>query len=462
MASSTHQQNFCLLRMAEDELQVYLDDKLEETGINDISNVEEIYPCAPMQEGIQLSKMVASSPDYNVVATISIDPVRDNDVVDRSLVRRSWQQVVDRHAILRTIFVESVEYGRFSDQIVLLQWTADIREAESLEDFTEVVEFSEHQPAHCLTIAQTNNGGVHCRLEIDHTLTDGISVGIVMRDLARAYIGDLPRTPSPSYSKYIAFLQNGGEDIHLQYWIERLSGAQPCLFPTIESFLGDDAHDAQLAIPVTGLRTSVLHAFCNKLNVTLFNLVQAAWALVLQSYTGMDDVCFGYVIAGRDLPIERVEGIMGPLINTLICRARIGTGNSQSVSGLVQDMKRQSRENLEHQTTSLGSIYGALQLKTRRLFNTAVMFRPLHMDKITNDTVSLSLVGRKSYSEFDITVSLERSDKVEISLQYSPQTITKESVIAIAYSLSQTLTLMPKSAKLPSIKPTPLQHRILI
>lgn len=81
--------------MAEDELQVYLDDKLEEMGINDISNVEEMYPCALMQEGIQLSRMIDSSPDYNVVATISIDPVRDNYVVDRSLIRRSWQQAVD-------------------------------------------------------------------------------------------------------------------------------------------------------------------------------------------------------------------------------------------------------------------------------------------------------------------------------------------------------------------------------
>lgn len=391
--------------MEEDELQDYLQDKLEEVGINDVSEVEEIYPCAPIQEGIQLSKMDPSASDYNVVATIFIDPVRDNDAVEPSLVRRSWQQVVDRHPILRTILVESVEYGRFSDQIVLAQWTADIREAETLDACPQVLEFAENQPAHRLTLVPRGQGSVQCRLEIDHTLTDGISVAIVMRDLARAYVGELPSMSSspPRYSEYIAFLQGEDEDVHLRYWTQRLFGAQPCLFPTTQTLLSggheEAAENVQLAVPVPNLRSSVLHAYCLKLNVTLFNLVQAAWALVLRSYTGMDDVCFGYVTAGRDLPIAQVEDIMGPLINTLICRAQIGTGTAQSVSGLVQAMQRQFLDSAEHQTTSLGSIYDAFEMKRRRLFNTAVMFRPLHLDTIGNDTVSLSLIGRKSYSE---------------------------------------------------------------
>lgn len=395
--------------MEEDELQDYLDDKLEEAGMVDIDDVEEICPCAPMQEGIQLSKMDPSAPDYNVVATMSIDPVQDNDTVDLSLVGRCWQRVVDRHPILRTILVESVEYGRLSDQIVLSQWEADIREGESLEECPNLLEFPENQPAHRLTLAREGKESILCRLEIDHTLTDGISVAIIMRDLASAYIGQLPSTPAPRYSDYIAFLQDKDQDAHLRYWTRLLSGAQPCLFPTAQTPLGSDAgNDQQLAVPVPNLRSSLLHAFCLKHNVTLFNLVQAAWALVLRRYTGMDDVCFGYVTAGRDLPIAQVEDIMGPFINTLVCRARIGSDDSQSVSGLVQAMQGQFLESAEHQTTSLGDIYDALQMRRSRLFNTAVMFRPLHLDVIGNDTVSLSLIGRKSYSEVSLITASGR------------------------------------------------------
>ncbi|KAI7774495.1 hypothetical protein LA080_008302 [Diaporthe eres] len=450
MAPLTSQRKFYLLRMEEDELQEYLDEKLEEVGIVDIADVEEIYPCTHLQEGIQLSKMNPSAPDYNVVATISIDPVRDNDAVDPSLVRRSWQRVVDRHPILRTILVESVEYGRLSDQIVLSRWAADIREAESLDECLGLLEFSEHQPAHRLILVPGGKGSILCRLEIDHTLTDGVSVAIIMRDLASAYVGELPSRPPPRYSDYIAFLQDEDQEAHLRYWIGLLSGAQPCLFPTTQSPLGGEAdNNQQLAVPVPNLRSSLLHAFCLKHNVTLFNIVQAAWALVLRRHTGMDDVCFGYVTAGRDLPIRQAEDTMGPFINTLVCRAQMGSGgHSQSVSGLVRAMQGQFLESAEHQTTSLGNIYDALEMKRCRLFNTAVMFRPLHLDVIGNDTVSLSLVGRKSYSEFDITASLERSDKVEISLHYSPQAISTEGITTVASSLSQILSMMPKSATL--------------
>ncbi|KAG8157416.1 hypothetical protein KVR01_012800 [Diaporthe batatas] len=452
MAPLTTHRNFYLLRMDEEEFQEYLDEKLEEVGIVDISDVEEICPSAPMQEGIQLSKMDPSAPDYNVVATICIHPVRDNDAVDPSLVRRCWQQVVDRHPILRSILVESVEYGRFSDQIVLSQWSADIREGESLGDFPELLEFPENQPAHRLTLVPRDKGSILCRLEIDHTLTDGISVAIIMRDMASAYVGELPPTPAPRYSDYIAFLQEDDQDAHLTYWTRLLSDAQPCLFPTAQTPLGSDAeNNQQLAVPVPNLRSSLLHAFCLRNNITLFNLVQAAWALVLRKYTGMDDVCFGYVTAGRDLPIPQVEDTMGPFINTLVCRAQLGSGHSQSVSGLVQTMRGQFLESAEHQTTPLQNIYDALGMRRSRLFNTAVMFRPLHLDVIGNDTVSLSLVGRKSYSEFDITASLERSDKVEISLHYSPQTISKDSITEVASSLSQILSVMPKSATLSKI-----------
>ncbi|POS69557.1 hypothetical protein DHEL01_v212048 [Diaporthe helianthi] len=236
--------------MEEEELHEYLDNKTEEKGIIDIADVEKICPCAPTQEGIQLSKMCASAPDYNVLATISIHPVRDNDAVNLRLILRSWQQVVDRHHILGTTLVESVEYGCFSDQIILSQWTADSRQAESLKDSPEVLKFLEHKPAHRLTLARGGKGSVFCRLEIDHTFTDGISVAIIMCDLASANVDDLPSTPPPRYSEYIAFLQDGGGDAHLRYWTQLLSGARPCLFLTAETPLGsDENYIPQRAVP---------------------------------------------------------------------------------------------------------------------------------------------------------------------------------------------------------------------
>lgn len=396
MMATLARPRFSLLGMEGDELEDLLDEKLEETNIDSVSEVEDIYPASPIQEAIQLSKMSLSGPDYNVVATILIQPVQESVTVDVELVRQSWRKVVDRHPILRTILSESLDYDRFCDQIVLSRYIPDIRDSPSLDECSDMVEFSDNRPANCL-ILTTCGRDVLCRLHIDHTLTDGVSVAIAMRDLANAYAGIFPTSPKASYSNYIAFLQNEDKETHLSYWKKRLEGAQPCLFPGSPSASLGHASSTQVTTLVPGIRSSLLVAFCRKLNITMFSLVQTAWALVLRTYTGMDDVSFGYVTAGRDLPITHVNEIMGPLINTLICRTRVS--DAKTMSGVLKDMQKHFLESLDHQTTSLGSIYEALETNTRQLFNTAVIFRPLHLDTIKNDAVSLTLVGRKSYTE---------------------------------------------------------------
>lgn len=46
-------------------------------------------------------------------------------------------------------------------------------------------------------------------------------------------------------------------------------------------------------------------------------LVQSAWMLLLQRYTGQDTVCFGATVAGRPADLPGVEEQIGLFINTL-------------------------------------------------------------------------------------------------------------------------------------------------
>jgi len=58
-------------------------------------------------------------------------------------------------------------------------------------------------------------------------------------------------------------------------------------------------------------------------SVTLSAILQAAWALLLSSYTGSHDVVFGTVVSGRSVPFPGVGGIVGPFLNVLPMRVRI-------------------------------------------------------------------------------------------------------------------------------------------
>lgn len=50
----------------------------------------------------------------------------------------------------------------------------------------------------------------------------------------------------------------------------------------------------------------------------IFNVLQTAWSLVAHSYADNATVCYGYLVSGRDIPIDRVQDAIGPYINMLV------------------------------------------------------------------------------------------------------------------------------------------------
>lgn len=61
-----------------------------------------------------------------------------------------------------------------------------------------------------------------------------------------------------------------------------------------------------------------LRELSETLGVTVANIFQLAWALVLSRYVGSMDVLFGYVVSGRDVLLDRTHEMFGLLINIMI------------------------------------------------------------------------------------------------------------------------------------------------
>jgi len=98
--------------------------------------------------------------------------------------------------------------------------------------------------------------------------------------------------------------------------------------------------------------------------------MQAAWALCLRKYTNWDEVCFGYLVSGRDLPIDGIQGTVGPFINMLVCRVKFD--QTVSLEDVIQKVQEDYLRGLEHQHTSLAQVQHELDLSGPGLFNCAV------------------------------------------------------------------------------------------
>jgi hypothetical protein len=199
--------DFPLLPLTYDGLDKLLHERLPQSGLGPVaSSIEDIYPCSPMQQDLLLSQ--SRAPDAGMYEHYHIAEVRPRDLtgttVDGGRLARAWEQVVQRHPSLRTVFVESGDGQALFYQVVLThtQPTVSIIDCQSKTDADAIfagqtaVSFRGPQPPHRLTICRlpAEENRLVVKLDINHAIVDGGSVAVILGDLIRAYDRDEDKT----------------------------------------------------------------------------------------------------------------------------------------------------------------------------------------------------------------------------------------------------------------------------
>jgi amino acid adenylation domain-containing protein/non-ribosomal peptide synthase protein (TIGR01720 family) len=344
-------------------------------------DIEDIYPCSPIQLGIWLSQSKDPRAYWSRLCW-SIRPTNPAEIkLSTSTVKKAWQQVVNRHPILRTV----LHVSSYSDgqplQVVLRQAVAEIYEQDlkvpsSTIERCQFDDGTKHYSrlGHCFLIRANANGEILCELVINHLLIDGFTRDILVSDLQLAFDGQLPSFTAAPFSRYLTRLRGQSEADTRAYWTHYLRGVQPCLFPRLDSKL-ENERDVLHSVPIDfdTLQTQSILRFCEEHATTIANMLQIAWGLVLRAYTGSDSVCFGYMVSTRDIPLPGMQEIAGPLINLLVCR--LGFDNEDDIHETISNCQAAYARNLDHRFCSLTEIIHGLGHTVPRLFNTAISFQ---------------------------------------------------------------------------------------
>ncbi|MEP6619266.1 MAG: amino acid adenylation domain-containing protein [bacterium] len=277
--------------------------------------------------------------EYNVPRT-----VRLKGPLDTSALQRALDALVVRHESLRTTFVEVAGMPR---QIVqparpVTIATEDLRSLEPSERDAAARERLRalmrrpfdlaHDSQLRVTVLELEYQDHVLLLESHHVVSDGVSRGILLRDLAALYReftgGEAARLPelAVQYADFAIWQRNNlaGERLATLagYWRDKLRNAPPLDLPTdrprsaAPSFGGATRELIIPAIVVSGLKSlSGAH------DTTLFMTVLAAFNALLARYSGQDDIVVGSPIAGRIYP--EVDGVIGCFLNTLVLRTSL-------------------------------------------------------------------------------------------------------------------------------------------
>jgi amino acid adenylation domain-containing protein len=167
-----------------------------------------------------------------------------------------------------------------------------------------------------------------------HGVADGWSLALLSQEMGSLYDAFLARRPSPlpelsvQYADFAlwqrAWLTGAVLERETDHWRRQLAGAPPLLSlpadrprPAVQRFRG-----ATVAHALPPALAEELQRFARQREVTLFILMLAAFATLLQRCSGQDDVSIGVPTAGRNR--RELEGLVGFLVNTLVLRTDLG------------------------------------------------------------------------------------------------------------------------------------------
>jgi non-ribosomal peptide synthase protein (TIGR01720 family) len=386
---------------------------LPATGVAAYDQVEDMYPCSAIQEGMLLSQI--KDPESYWSFTVFEIKSR-NGAIDIKKLVEAWQKVVNRHQALRTIMVDSVCKGGVFDQIVvkspdtgLVTYTctdAELNAKLASINYGDLNGKKKPSLPHQAAVLQTSSGRTIIKIIVNHAVIDGGSLAIIGQDLEDAYQGNLSDDEGPLYSDYIKHLRSLDSKVAINYWKNQLTGVKPCYFPPMPQQMGKQRQLHSLDMRFR--RFAELHALAESSNVTLANILLAAWALILRSYTGSSDVCYGYLTSGRNVPVDNVESAVGAFINMLVSRIQIAP--SASLLDVIQKVQNDFIESVPHQHCSLAQFQHDLGLSGKALFNTAVSIQNSGATQAATKpdaTIEFEQIDGHDASEYVITLNID-------------------------------------------------------
>ena len=319
-----------------------LEKRLQAAGIK--AAQPDTIPVLPKAEAYELSfgqqrlwfidQLAPGSPAYNIPFAGRLAGPLDVDLLQRAL-----DEIVRRHEILRTTF--PLRDGR-PVQVVTEAVHAPIRydhvpdEEEAQRRVLEEARIPfdlVHGPVLRIRLLRLAAEDHMLLVTMPHIVTDAWSMAVFFRELPALYEAFAAGQPSPlpelpiQFRDYAAW-QRGelqGEKLEslVDFWKSELADAPALLElpgdfprPAVHRFRGL-RYELQIPPEVT----RAVRELARREGVTMFMMMVAVFSILLQRYSGQDDILIGSPVATRERP--ETEGLIGFFINTLVVRTQL-------------------------------------------------------------------------------------------------------------------------------------------
>ncbi|WP_248731879.1 non-ribosomal peptide synthetase [Pseudomonas sp. MWU13-2517] len=359
------------------------------------ANVQEIYPLAPLQEGLLYHHITDEHDPYQQHAMFSFARREQLDAFALAL-----QQVIDRHDILRTSLVWDT-----LEQPMQVVWRHAHLRVEPLHEPRVPLDLRQ-APLMALEYAEDpQQQRWIARLRFHHLVNDATSMTVLANEIRAHMLGQQAQLPpSVPYRNVVAQSRSPAQQAaHEAFFRERLADvSEPTLAFGLLEHQVDRTEIEAFERPMADPLNRRLRAQASKLGVSAASLFHLAWAQVLGCVSGRNDVVFGTVLLGRLQAGEGADRALGMFINTLPLRACLA---GKTVVGALGDTHAQLTALLVHEQASLALAQrcsGAAPL-----FNSLLNYRHTSADKRFDLVPGVDLLSSEDILSYPLMISVD-------------------------------------------------------
>ncbi|KAL8669689.1 MAG: hypothetical protein Q9168_005727, partial [Polycauliona sp. 1 TL-2023] len=340
-------------------------------GVEDFE-VEEVLPCLAGQVFHLASWLKSDRTTCEAVFTY-----QSSQRLDTDKLRSTWDQLQQRHTILRTTFLAisptDIVQVVFKPTALKVDSFTHTDSRASIHDLIQ-----EHRgqhfdlfspPARIQHVRTATQDMIF--LHLHHAIYDAWTIPTLISDLAALYQNITLPPPPPLLAPFITHtltkLQDPGQQ---SYWRKSLAGSQPTiLVPSPTTTTSTHSPPIFLAFPSIIPSLSLLTQKCQLTSLSLPSVILVAFARTLARRTSTTHPLFGLYQTGRSDSFEGIENLCGPLLNiTPIC---VPDALKSSVSESAQRVQGDLAERVPWEQSFLGEVLGYVGMKGP-VFNTFV------------------------------------------------------------------------------------------
>ncbi|MGR3939685.1 condensation domain-containing protein, partial [Streptomyces sp. BRA346] len=382
------------------------------------SNVQDIYPLGPLQEGIFFHHLMGGEGDAYLLSSVSAVPSREwvGEITD------ALQTVVNRHDILRTAVVweglpQPLQVVWCHTDLPVEEVTLDGDEDAATQLLTRYdprryrMDLRAAPLLRVVTAYDAARDRWLVMMLMHHLVGDHTTLEMLQEEVGTVLAGRASALPEPvPYRNAVAQAVLGtSREEHEKFFTEQLGDIDEPTAPYgILDVRGDGTGIAEAHAAIERELAETIREQARQAGVSPASMCHLAWSMVLSRLTGRSDVVFGTVLFGRMQAGAGAERGLGLFINTLPIRVDV---DARGVLDAVRDTHGLLAQVLRHEHAPLVLAQGCSQVPPGSpLFTSLFNYRhSTPADPATTDTAmsGFEVLHNEERTNYPVVVSVD-------------------------------------------------------